>query len=359
MRKNILIVTHIHSNGGLETRLFNLLSKLTDFNVIIAIVGNNKNLFQPLIKNQNFIFKYFDDVHKLNESLKDIVTSFNINLVECQLIGFPSYKELNYNLLKLLGVKIAGTIHFNVKRAINKSIVNKFKFYKFRTRLQKYFDLIITIRPSTNTYLEHHNCKFIPNTACINYYPAYHKNYNKNSIIISRIWRDKLFEIEKYIQFLQKNNFSFSIAGNTSTYKELRIKNTLIKKYNLTEEHFLGKIDTIAYLKHNNSSYMFICGIGTVALEAITLGYPVLLASILKKSSNLEFLNHSNYSKIKENNFALPEDYIFNNANDSLQKLYKGELEEFLLEKQLKKDQLESSTIGEKYKQNLQALLET
>ena len=193
MKKNILIVTQLHSNGGLETRLFNLLNKLTEFNVIIAVVGNNKNCFQPLMKNKNFTLKYFDDVHQLNESLENIITSFNINLIECQLIGFISYKELNYNLLKLLGVKIVGTIHFNVKKAANKNIINKFRFYKFKIMLKKYFDLIITIRPSTNTYLKHHHCNCIPNTACINYNPVYQKNDNTNSIIISRIGRDKIF----------------------------------------------------------------------------------------------------------------------------------------------------------------------
>ncbi|XWO13349.1 Glycosyltransferase [Candidatus Hepatincola sp. Pdp] len=359
MKKNILIVTHLHSNGGVETRLFNLLNKLTEFNVIIAVVGNNKNCFQPIIKNKNFTLKYFDDVHQLNESLENIITSFNINLVECQLVGFLSYKELNYNLLKLLGIKIVSTIHFNVKKAANRNIINKFRFYKFKIMLKKYFDLIIVIRPLTNTYLKHHHCKFIPNTACINYNPVYKKNDNPHSIIISRIGRDNIFHIEKYIKFLQKNNFSFSIAGNISNYKELRIKNNLITKYNLTEEQFIGKIDTLSYLKNNNSSYMFICGIGTVVLEAITLGYPVLLASILKNSSNLTFLNHSNYSKIKDNNFTLCEDYKFNNANEDLQKLYQGKLKDFLLGEQLQKDQLEPDKIGKEYQSVLQSLLKT
>jgi len=104
---------------------------------------------------------------------------------------------------------------------------------------------------------------------------------------------------------------------------------------------------------------MFICGIGTVVLEAITLGYPVLLASIFKNSSNLTFLNHSNYSKIKDNNFTLCEDYKFNNANEDLQELYQGKLKDFLLGEQLKKDQLEPDKIGKEYQSVLQSLLKT
>ncbi|UQY79948.1 cell surface saccharide synthesis protein [Candidatus Hepatincola sp. Av] len=348
--RNLLIITQLYQNGGLETRLYRLLSTLKNFKVTIAIIGNFSNLYQPIISNKNFIFYYFNNINELNESLIDIVNSNNINILELQICSLVNYEKLNYDLLRTLNIKLIGTIHFNISLKCDQD-----GFDIFKNRLKKYFDLIITNRPFDNQYLEHNNYKYIPNTSSNKINTIYQQNQNKKTVIITRLWKDKLYHIENYIQFLQNHNFLFDIAGSIDMDREKDIKNTLIEKYKILEQSFIGNICTIDHLKNNHSSYMFICGIGTVAIEAASLGYPVLLSHINEKT--LAFWSHSNYSNIKDNNFTLPSNYKINNVTDDLKKFYKKELDTFLLFNYLQNDNLEPTKVAQEYENILLSLL--
>ena len=124
-------------------------------------------------------------------------------------------------------------------------------------------------------------------------------NQNR-AILISRIDKEKLPTIEAFITYCQNINIDFDIAGKDETGNI--ITELLIKKYNIPFEKFIGNVNTIDFLIRNKDKYLFVGGVGQVAIEAGILGFPVLCLAHLGVEYST-FITKTNFSDFQ--NFTI------------------------------------------------------
>ena len=94
-----------------------------------------------------------------------------------------------------------------------------------------------------------------------------------------------------FIGYCQQQNIEFEIAGDEQAGSNL--KKILRKKYNLSESHFIGRVNTLEYLSQHIDDVLFVGGVGLVILEAAYLNYPCLCCSDWK-GANYSFITLSN-----------------------------------------------------------------
>ncbi len=355
MKKNILVITSMANGGGMEERYNRLWSYiLEDFNIFV-VLWKRQEIFYKLANNPNIkFFKTKSTSNKnLNQVVQEIIKKQDINIVEVNFASFRQFLGVDYAFIKQKGIKVIGVLHFSIKkyRFYHRKFYTNIYRLLFISKINKYFDYMTIIRPKENVGLKFNiKTKFVPNTsgACLE--NIYKQNNSRRALIILRIFKTNLQMLEGYIKFLQKNKYEIHIAGNIE--KETIIT-YLCKKYNLTQDSFLGYIKVDEYLKANADKYLFACGIYMSALDAMSLGFPTLFWS----SSGVAFINKNNYMKFSSNNFSLNCNSKNCDTQKDLKDLECGNIEKFQVLEQLKKDGIDKETVGKKYKDFLISLL--
>lgn len=266
-KKNILIViNNLTVNGGIETRLKQYLSLLKSQNYEIFILCEQNQNSDLLVYN-NFCLKF--EASNIENCILELIKKYNIKIAEFNFGASKYLKYLNINNLKKY-VRTGCIIH-------NKGLKQLKLISNFDYRI-----IISSRMLKIKSYKKLKNMTVIANA--INYIEPVWKFQNQNkALIISRIEKDKLRTICSAIEYCKKNNIDFDIAGN----KEISYINKLKRKYNISDNVFIGKIDTIEFLKENWEKYLFIGGVGQVIIEAGILGYPCFCSSSInyKESS--------------------------------------------------------------------------
>lgn len=278
-KKHILfVVSNLAPSGGVETRLLQYTRKLLEAGWNVSILSeNNENKDLAQLRNFNLVFS----ASNINECLNEIIDKYNINTVEFQ---FKSHKILKYIDIAQLKkkVKVGGVFHnLGVE---NKKVINNFDYkimvskYMYENVYQKDIINADIIQNSIDTNL-------------LKNLPLWKYKGQKTALLISRISRDKLKSIECFIKYCKKNNIDFKIAGNNKNSDV--VKEKLSAKYNLSENTFIGEINTWEYLSNNINNILFIAGLGQVILESLYMGYPSFCCSDYS-GKNYSFVTASN-----------------------------------------------------------------
>ncbi len=340
-KKNILFIARLGKIGGIETRILKTIPTLEKYFNIFILSPIDHYKYIDLIKQKN-IFTYQTNFLRNPDNLtlfiKKIIAIHNIDIVEFE---YGYFWQLNYKELKINNAKLVGAFHHHLDHHRDNTINNH--IYKELNN----FDAVIKIKENLGLPT-HHNSHIISN-GVIEIKNYYQLNNSKNCLIISRISKDKLKSITKFIEFAIKNNINPILAGFIDNKK---IYNFLQKKYNLKNENFIGYINTISHLKEFNNKYLFICGVAQVPMEAIAFGYPCLTTSeserVAKNNWGLTFVKKSNWKELYDNNFGI----VKNNDGSELSKDFKNiqhnNLEDFKLIDDIK-DFLDINIINMKY----------
>lgn len=127
----------------------------------------------------------------------------------------------------------------------------------------------------------------------------------KKALLVSRLDRDKIPSVRAFVRFCiaQKMVFDVAGSGNAAVFlKQWATKQCALAK--LPAPLFRGSINTLAFLKEHKEEYLFIGGVGQVVLEALSLGYPALLAS-LTGQRDCFFIKPHNIKEAAFYNFSL------------------------------------------------------
>ncbi len=326
--RNILfIASRFVSIGGIETRLeqyLNLLSK-NGWGVFLL---SEENTNERLLKYSNFHLNF--DAPNFHNCLSELIDVYRINVIEFQFKNPKILKNINLDSLKEKA-KVGCTIH---NTGVNKlDLINRFD-YKIFVSEQMY----------SNYYRKVKNPTIIKNGICLN---NVNKEWNycgqNKALLVSRISKDKLTSIECFIKYCQKQNIDFDIAGVEQTKNKLLIK--LKKKYKLKASQFIGKVDTVEYLKTNINKYLFVGGVGLVILEAGSLNYPCFVCSDYK-GQNFSFVTNENIALF--DNFTIKSHHSISKQKKMVHLLEKSKLQDYAV-KEFIINQRNINTISKKY----------
>lgn len=296
----LFIASSFHETGGVETRVCQYIQKLIAAGRNVYLLSE-KNTNKHLLNLPNFYLNF--DAENFNNCLLEIINKYNISIVEFQFKNSKILKNLNIEHLKTKA-KIGAVIHnLNVSntKLINKLdykiFVSKYMYDNFYKCIKNPLIIQNSIDPNTKEY------KSIWT----------YKN-QKTALLISRLTQDKIKSIECFIKYCQNRDIDFKIAGEEEHSGD--IKNKLTRKFNLSENTFIGRIDTIDYLSTHCNDILFVGGVGLVILEGLYLGYPCFCCS--------DF-NGENYSFITESNISLFDNFTIRKRS-AVSKLRKKEL---------------------------------
>ncbi len=299
--KNILfIASNFVQEGGIETRLRQYIEKLSPegFNVFI-LSEDNKNKF--LSEQTNFYLSF--DAPNFNNCLIEIIKNYNINFIEFQFKNSKILKKLNLDVIKKYSV-VGCTLHNTGIKNIK--LINKLDYA-----------IIVSNYLYQNHYKKIKNSVIIQNAIDFSKFDNIyweHKNQN-TALLISRVAQDKLNSIECFINYCKKHNIKFKIAGEENS--DRKVKDKLKVKYGLTDDIFIGKIDTIPFLSAHMDDFLFVAGVGLVILEAGALNYPVFVCSDTKGEC---------YSFVTKENVDLFDNFTINKKSPVIIKQKKENL---------------------------------
>ena len=301
LNNNILFVaSNFVKQGGIETRLKQYIEKLTENNFNVFVLSeDNRNEF--LSKQTNFYLSF--DAPNFNNCLIEIIKKFNINYIEFQFKNSKILKKLNLDEIKKYSV-VGCTLHNTGIKNIK--LINKLDYA-----------IIVSNYLYQNHYKRIKNPEIIQNAIDVSSLPNISWKYkNQNTaLLISRVAQDKLNSIECFINYCKKHNIKFKIAGEENS--DRKVKDKLKVKYGLTDDIFIGKIDTIPFLSAHMDDFLFVAGVGLVILEAGALNYPVFVCSDTKGEC---------YSFVTKENVELFDNFTIN-ARSLVAKCQKKEFE--------------------------------
>lgn len=274
----LFVVSDFTKVGGVETRVGQYTRKLLEEGWNVSILSEkNENKDLALLRNFYLVFS----ASNINECLNEIIDKFNINTVEFQ---FKSHKILQYIDITQLKkkVKVGGVFHnLGVE---NKKVINNFDY---KIMVSKYMYENVYQKDILNAEIIQNSI----DTTHLKSLPVWEYKGQKTALFISRISNEKLNSIECFIKYCQEHNIDFKIAGKCQNSDSL--KKMLIRKFNLSEETFIGQIDTMDYLSKNINDILFIGGLGLVILESLYMGYPSFCCSDYS-GKNYSFVTASN-----------------------------------------------------------------
>jgi hypothetical protein len=339
---NILLVAEKYSFGGLETHIKTLGEELSKNNNVWYCFGSfeNKVLSSKRVFS-DFNFKYDctigefeDDVNKLIKIIKDK----KIDLIHVHPFHslFSALFAANITNTKII-YTYHGTSSINFCNNINDSILY---YYGLESTLCK---VLCVNTDGIDAYksIGYSNAMWFPNCINLKEFKEIKVIYNRKWALISRLDEDKKNEIIKFIDFLKgcMTIDMVDIYGDGVCKKEIEDyikKNKLEKRIN-----FCGYVSSINTSLDNK--YNGIIGAGRVALEGLTMGFPVLLICHGKIGG---LINKTNYKIVSKHNFVTDNleeidnkelEKQLNNVNDNVSDyiLMKNAIKDFDISKQV------------------------
>ena len=225
-------------------------------------------------------------------------------------------------LLRLAGIKTGVVFHGQTSK-LAADIIKKVDYAFCISRVQQ----------QRNSFLK--ECVCIEN-GIIMQEPIWHFSGQQKAILISRCDGDKFLSIMSFIHFCLKCRIPFEIVGDGNLLDRLkRLAYTLCSKRGLDEPIFWGVQPTFQFLRSHSHRYLFVAGVGQVALEGASVGYPVLICPLIRHScfflhgTNLSALGYCNFSPHNMQEVA-PFLSDIKYAADDLLTLQRGESQRFV-----------------------------
>lgn len=142
----------------------------------------------------------------------------------------------------------------------------------------------------------------IPNVVC---FPPQTPQYNARSnkaIYIGRIDSEKLKTIISFVSICQVYGLEFEIAG--PIYPQVAVTQFV---QHIGLKHFIGSIDTRSFLQERGNEYIFVAGVGQVALESAAVNLPTLIPTHGANARQSVFLSEENLELLLDWNCVLRE----------------------------------------------------
>lgn len=167
---------------------------------------------------------------------------------------------------------------------------------------------------------------------------------SRKALFISRIDKEKLPTLKNFAALCAENGIDYDIAG------PVRSDNAKVRRrlgqLAIAKEKFIGPIDTVPFLEAHGSAYLFASGVGQAALEAASLGLPVLIASHTTSAAQSTFLTSENFSGLLADNLTIKDPTAeIGNAKAFFEAVRSGSIDGFLVLDPISKHCSESASM--------------
>ncbi len=333
---NILIISENFLKGGLETHIATLYNELKKDNNIYFCFSNYDS---DLIDNRDLIYSdfsftpnstildFYNDVNKLVE----IIENKKIELI----IVHPFYSLFPAIIAAhLTNTKIVYVYHGNASLSFPNNINDLILFrYAFESTIGK----VLSVSYQGIKAFETINFKdtiFLPNPIDDKYFKTSEVQLNKSWVLISRLDIDKVNDIINILDILPKLDIgSLDIYGDGTEVDSIK---KYIKENNLDKKVFLkGFTHDINQIIANK--YTGVIGLGRVALEGLSMNYPVLLTGYGKV---VGVINQDIYNSVYKYNFVPKycNSLEFKEIQKQIMEINNGNISDYQFRDKIKKD---------------------
>ena len=297
---NVLIVSENFLDGGLETQINSTVQSLKEkINFFFAFRNykekwNFQNVYTDFyFSNSSTISQFCYDVDKLVQIIKEN----NIDVIHAH----PFYSLFPAVFAaKICEKPIIYTYHgigsYNFTYGVNDTLLfNMLLDYE----IKKIFCVSLNgTHILENIILDKSKLVFLPNSIDTEKFTPAQISNNKSWALVSRLDDDKINEIKKLINILHEIDIQeLHIFGDGSKKEFLQ---EFIQEKNLTNKIFFeGHCNNLPERLSNN--FNGIIGIGRVAMEAISMEFPILLIGFNKIAG---VIDSDMYNFIKNRNFT-------------------------------------------------------
>ena len=283
------------------------------------------------------------------QKLVDIIKENNIDIIHVH----PFYSVFSAVFAaKITNTPIVYSFHgygsLNFPYQINDVIL-------LQCMLESEIDKVFSVSELGVTAINNATCTdktiFLPNSIDLEKFKKHNVINNKIWALVSRIDTDKIEEINKLISMIDKIDIEkICIYGDGNKKEELE---QFIKDKGLTDKVILmGHSDNL--WEELNGKYNGIIGIGRVAMEAISMGYPTMLIGYKKIAGIIDL---KVYNLIKKYNFVnrMIPDIPIEELNEQLKNVYSNKDERELLYNSLAQE-FSAQNIYNQYEGEIQSL---
>lgn len=284
-RRILFVVQTLESVGGVETRLLKLFKFLESQGWAPALV-TEKNNFEALQEYPNFYL----NMREVNASqcFYSLVQLIKPNVIEFQLKEPNFFHDVDIQNLKSL-CRVGVCLHGQVRAS--------------QSQLDEADYRILSNLGIIYGKYKYDNFTIIPNFIDFKSQITWKYSGQKRALLITRISKDKYPSIVSFVRICQAYQVPFEIAGDLTQLSSKKIAQKLQREYpNIS---FIGAIDTMKYLQEKLNEFLFIGGVGQVAIEAGTFGIPVLIPTHWKDYKKSIFMNKKTVHFLQKWNFVL------------------------------------------------------
>ncbi len=297
-----------YHTGGKETRMLAMFEALEQKGYRIVIIANHQSVHQELItKHQTYLLDFgnihsFSSHYKINENIASEIIQIAIKqqakLIEFNLCG-NQHDNIDYQ--KIANVFPIG-FHYHEKPKEPNNIA-KYNIVNSPKNMMDKPSFHVIFNPIKDHVIQQ----------------KYQYNHQSKALLISRISDDKMDVLLPALQFFKQHHMEFDIAAPLD--KNHKLVHKICKQFDLKEQQFIGKINTINFLAQNIHQYLFVAGVGQVVLEAGAQGYPVLLST---KNGNAHFIEQQYFDHYGFYNLTKPDTDLTIDAERQLQDILSG-----------------------------------
>lgn len=299
------------------------------FEPVILTTGSQE--YKPLQRYANLRLNFY--AKNFNELLLNLVKSEHIDFIEFQVKSVQYFNNIDFDSLR----RVCRTgLHIHSKIDIGKIDLQWFDYVVRAT--SSWGDKQVGQIPQIPNWVE-------------SIKGGWSYQGQKKALFISRLDSEKFPTLLSFIGICRSIGCDFDIAGNIST-RSNRVRHKIIGLLSKLDNcNYLNEIDTETFLEENVNKYLFVGGVGQVAVEAMSYSVPVLVCTHLVDYTYSRFITKENFNRFVENNFIvninrwIPDDYqgTVDHFKQGISSNFKefdvtAELKERLIEKVVLKD---------------------
>ena len=313
--KCLFVVDKLEATGGVETRLLSFFESLSEQGYQ-PILLSESCAYTPILKFPHLTLDF--QAPHFAEKLSSIVIRHNIKLVEFQFKGFRFAFDVDVEALKQYA-RVGCCVHGRVGDTPEfRALLTSFDY---RTSSQISMDGLLPRIPNYRDFQEN----------------IWRFSNQKKALLISRTSKDKLPLIERFVETCRKYRIDFEIATPLPLGRHaLRLADKLF----IPQQAWIGKIDTVNYLRNKANEYLFVAGNGQVPLEAALLGIPTMVLPTGKNQSFTTMLSKDSVVFLDRWNFVInecPNDSCLGNVDEFFSSVQSSNLDDFCVSQELGK----------------------
>ena len=285
-KKIVFVIRDLQATGGVESRLQTLSKYIKKFNYLPIFITQSNDHCQ-LTREVNLYCNL--SLPQSADNLCQLLSIVKPDVVEFQFKSTKLFHDLGDSFFEsdfLTGICIHEEVDFEASK------VNKVDY------------VIASTERRCLAAID--NYRIIPNWISFPALPIWSYKNQEKALIVSRLSKDKLPTIVNFVDLCNFMGVTYEIAGNFKDEVSAGIVDFLIKQ-GVAVSAFIGEIETLKFLKNNTDKYLFIAGVGQVAIEASSVGYPFAVTPHHGGYENTIFLEEKNTDALLETNFTIKD----------------------------------------------------